>query len=911
MKSTMIRLLSAGLLLFATLCAQAATYYVSPSGNDANSGTSQAQAWRTIARVQQQMNSLQPGDQVLFQRGGIYPGRLDISKSGTSSAPLVFGAYGSGTRPIISGGEPVTNWVQHQGNIWRAPFTTAPKYVLVNNQPMTHARYPNHGWLRNEQGSASSISSMSLGQPAGYWNGATVVVRTTNYSYERSTVTSSNTGSIQFDPIYVNLQNDDWGFFLSGKLSELDMPGEWYHDAATGQLYLWAPDNANPNTLSILASIYDKGVVPGWQKAHMRIENLIIQGQTAQGISTEVSNNVVVNNCLVRHCYVGISSSGNNNHYTNNTIHHTFGAGMNIYDTNALVEGNTFTDIAIEPGMGENHWGYWGINATGQGTVIRSNRLTNIGYSGIGVGANILVEKNVVVNANKILNDGAGITFDNCNGVIVRDNIVMDLVGDLESVATSHYVYYPISFGIYFGNTSITNTIVERNTVARCNGAGIHVDHTMVSSGNQVKDNVIFDNNVQLSLSDFSNYNGPGATAPYHVPSFNTIYSGNVLYSVRPEQLCMRQFHVYSQNHVDFGTFSNNRYFNPYNELSIRIQNFQGAGTKDYTLERWQSTFNEDAGSTRSPLRLSPYAVTDVLGTNQVPNGNFDYNVSGWGGWPTQAQVTHDMTYLDNGAMKVNFNNNSSYDVFFLYPDAMLDLQNTAFYRLRFSIQSNMQGNVDMEVKNQSQLQTPYPMYTRKVPFSTERRDMTIFFQSSVTEPARLQFINHYTESTYWLDNVVVERVQVEPVDPYTRHVLLHNDQSTAQTFTLTGCWSLVSGTIVTDEITVPAYGSVVLQKEDDTLCGLTTGTNEVFTQQHDLLFHPNPAVAGSTLRLREPVAGDLHVKLMDASGRIVQQAHLRSGTTTLDLQANIPQGLYLLQTIQGEHSNTQRIVLE
>src|SRR5262249_20714151 len=43
------------------------TYYVSESGNDANTGTPVQNAWRTIARVNQQ--ALAPGDTVLFQGG--------------------------------------------------------------------------------------------------------------------------------------------------------------------------------------------------------------------------------------------------------------------------------------------------------------------------------------------------------------------------------------------------------------------------------------------------------------------------------------------------------------------------------------------------------------------------------------------------------------------------------------------------------------------------------------------------------------------------------------------------------------------------------------------------------------------------------------------------------------------------
>ena len=910
--NTLVRIAIAIAFLVSALTTSAATYYISPTGDDGNSGTSQAQPWRTIARVMQHIYQIQPGDQILFERGGTYPGKLEINVSGSSASPIVVGAYGTGDLPVISGGERVTNWVPHEGNIWRAPFSTAPKYVFVNNTPMKLARYPNQGWLRNVSGSTTQINSPSLGQANGHWTGGAVIVRTTNWSYDRSMITSSSNGQINFEPVHVDLANDDWGFFLEGKLSELDMAGEWCHDAATGQLYLWMPDGSDPNGHMIHASIHDKGVVAAWQRTHIRIQDLKLQGQTSRAISIEGANNVIVTNCTIQHAFNGVVSSGDNNQFTNNTIHHTFGSGMNIYDSNALIENNVFTDIAIEPGMGENMWGYWGLNATGQGTTVRGNRLTNIGYIGMDLKGNTLVEKNVVLNATSILNDGAGISFDNADGMVIRDNIVLDMTGDLESVATSHISYYPICFGIYFGNTSIKNTTVQRNTVARCNGAGIHVDHTMVSSGNQVKDNVLFDNNVQMSLSDFSNYNGPGATQPYHVPAYNGVYSGNVLYSVRPSQLCLRQFHVYSPNPVDFGSFSNNKYFNPYNELSLMIMNSQGGTTKYYTLEGWQAISNEDAGSTRSPLRLSEFEVVNVLGSNQITNGNFDYNVSGWAGWPTQAQVTQDATYLDNGAMKVNFNDNTSYDTFFLNQVAMVDLHNDDYYRLNFSLQSNMQGTLTAEVKNQSQLQTPYPMYRRTIPFSNERRDMSIIFKSTVSEPAQIQFNNHFTESRYWIDNIRLEKVEVQQVDPYERHILLYNDQNTSQSFGLDGCWSLVNGTTVSESITLPAFGSVVLQKETDETCALTTAVDEGIAQKASAgIFHPNPVKAGSSLWLQEPFTTDRHMSLIDVNGREVIGRQMDAGTREFKVSSGLPPGIYLLRAISANGSTDQRIVVE
>ncbi|MBK6343083.1 MAG: hypothetical protein IPF41_10985 [Flavobacteriales bacterium] len=72
-----MRLLNTRKLLFiatalTALTVRSATYYISPTGNDSNNGTSQATAWRTINRANQISSSFQPGDRILFQRGGVY-----------------------------------------------------------------------------------------------------------------------------------------------------------------------------------------------------------------------------------------------------------------------------------------------------------------------------------------------------------------------------------------------------------------------------------------------------------------------------------------------------------------------------------------------------------------------------------------------------------------------------------------------------------------------------------------------------------------------------------------------------------------------------------------------------------------------------------------------------------------------
>jgi hypothetical protein len=85
------------ILLFPSL-GLSATYYVSNAGDDSNAGT-QGAPWATISKVN--MTGLAPGDQVLFQRGGIFRDTLQPTISGVEGKPITYGAYGTGNRPLI------------------------------------------------------------------------------------------------------------------------------------------------------------------------------------------------------------------------------------------------------------------------------------------------------------------------------------------------------------------------------------------------------------------------------------------------------------------------------------------------------------------------------------------------------------------------------------------------------------------------------------------------------------------------------------------------------------------------------------------------------------------------------------------------------------------------------------------
>lgn len=90
-------------LLLSVLFLQAQTtyYFSSSSGNDSNSGISEANPYQTIAKLNSLI--LSPGDKILFKKGDIFIGAITVNYSGVENAPIIFDSFGTGAKPILSG----------------------------------------------------------------------------------------------------------------------------------------------------------------------------------------------------------------------------------------------------------------------------------------------------------------------------------------------------------------------------------------------------------------------------------------------------------------------------------------------------------------------------------------------------------------------------------------------------------------------------------------------------------------------------------------------------------------------------------------------------------------------------------------------------------------------------------------
>lgn len=88
------------LITFPVIYSQSKTYFISPAGDDSGSGLSIKNAWKTLDKVNQIV--FQPGDQILFETGGVWFGQLKPQGSGEEGKPVILSSFGEGNKPVIN-----------------------------------------------------------------------------------------------------------------------------------------------------------------------------------------------------------------------------------------------------------------------------------------------------------------------------------------------------------------------------------------------------------------------------------------------------------------------------------------------------------------------------------------------------------------------------------------------------------------------------------------------------------------------------------------------------------------------------------------------------------------------------------------------------------------------------------------
>ncbi len=245
----------------------AAILYVAPSGNDSNPGTAEA-PFATLAAARDAAREIAGRKPVTVQvADGTYylPETLVLTPedSGSPDAPVVYRAANEG-RAILSGGSRLDlRWEPWRDGIFRAktPPGLSIDQLFVNGTRMWMARYPDFDPAKKTaayQGYAADAFSPERAarwaDPTGGYIHAMHSARWGGYHYR---ITGKKPdGSVAYEGGWQN--NRQMGMHKDFRMvenifEELDAPGEWFHDAKDGWLYLYPSPGTDVATATVEA----------------------------------------------------------------------------------------------------------------------------------------------------------------------------------------------------------------------------------------------------------------------------------------------------------------------------------------------------------------------------------------------------------------------------------------------------------------------------------------------------------------------------------------------------------------------------------------------------------------------------------------------------------------------------------
>ncbi|MBN1887391.1 MAG: hypothetical protein JW850_05355 [Thermoflexales bacterium] len=617
------------------------TYYVSSSdGSDDYDGLSPSTPFETIAKVN--ALDLQPGDSVLFKCGDTWQvEQLVISKSGTETSPITFGAYpeGCANKPLLSGSLPVTGWAQHDGNIYVADLSAgnnAGKFGLGLNQlfrdgqRLLLGRWPNldagNGGYSFVDAHTASVAQLTDNElPSGVnWAGAIVHIKNIRWSMIDRQVTGSSGNTLTLNTVLscrISSWADcvGWGYFINNHLSTLDRDGEWYFDEGTNRVYLYSaggvPSNVEASVvLEEAATLRHGGLMlsDGSATAYVVVDNFEVKNWFNHGIGTpggmrgDIYHHITVRNVTVKDVDASgafLSSwlerppdgrkglrGGHHMAFTNNVVDGANHFGITGYFAASTFEGNEIKNIALIKNL----------NKSGMGCPITSGECTENGDG-------------LRIRLYDVRDSGYGNTL-RYNRFKKTGYNAVDVFGPdttLEKNFITQACYSKADCGGVrtFGSTSLASTTVYNvrlldniivdipGNVDGCHasraafGMGLYIDHfsrDVEVRGNTVASTTITGILYQRSTGEILNntiYNASSGTEYSGQISLGgsetqVSMSGNILYG-----LGSQAWTLYSYSPSNFLASDYNAFFQPY----LTQQIAHGPGWTRYTFPGWQA----------------------------------------------------------------------------------------------------------------------------------------------------------------------------------------------------------------------------------------------------------------------------------------------------------------------------------
>ena len=793
----------------------AASYYFSTTGGDDSRTAAQARnpstPWKTINKLNAVFPGLQPGDAILFKRGETFYGSIHISKSGSQGAPIVFSAYGTGSKPVITSLVSLKNWVHVGNGVYEShqpSFGASINVVLLNNTIQEMGRYPNSdspnkGYLTIESTNRSSSVTNSKLSSSPNWTGGEVAIRKSFFTIDRHPVTSHSGSTVNYGYVSGTYNpNKDFGFFIQGHIRTLDKLGEWYYNPSSKKLSVFFGSN-NPGSFEVQASTIDHLFTNVKDAGHLVFDNLHLKGANRNAFNLNHSQNVTIKN-------VDIDFSGEDAVFIHNLpyltienskITNSLNNGLSIMQNTAYAKlvNNKIENTNLLQGMGRSGVGNgYAVHATSDNNLIEYNEIKNTAYIGIRFGGNHTVVKNNFIDTFCITkDDGAGIyTWTGSSnqdfvGRKITGNIVLNGIGAHEGTPSAK----PQAEGIYLDDNS-SGVEVIGNTVANVSSKGIFVHN---ARNIVIRENRFVNNGTQLHMGhDNLGY-----------PIRNATITDNVFFASQAGQLASYVGSV-KDDIKEMGNLDRNYYARPADDvLTILTQNFIAGGTRTntYDLDGWKKAHGKDPASKRSPVKIPAFQIVNMDNSNQYAHGTYSAsNTVTTGIHGSNSNISWSAGgKLDGGALQVKSNGNSSVTI------KAGSLRKSKHYVLRFSAVSSKNAILKVLLM---QSNSPYAVLGEKVTveLKTGRSEYEVIIPITSDESAAsMRFEATDSDLTYWLDNVALHEAEAEAVDPKDYIRFEYNPTRETKNVSLDGTYVDMKNVSYSGSVSLAPYSSKVL----------------------------------------------------------------------------------------------------
>lgn len=647
--------------IFLINTAFANSYFFSTSLGDDNRSVEEAQnpmtPWQTINKLNSFSNSLKPGDGVFFNRGETFYGAITISNLFASTAnPILFGAYGTGEKPIISGLSSILDWTSIDNGIYEKvlnfPLTNLLNMVIFQDLLQPIGRWPkvsesNAGYLDLQSHDyLTSITSNAISSAPNFVGGE-LVVRSNDWIINRARIIDQSSDMITYIP-FASRDNaetyepqDGFGFFFQNHINALTQLGDWMYDSLSNKFRMYFGDQ-NPDNYSVnVASI--ENLVNINNNSHMIFDGISFKGANSNTFHIQNSSNISIKNC-------DINCSGTNGIFVSSAVSSFINIdNCNILNsnnnainanssTNWIIQNNFINNTGLNRGMGlSGDASYIAVCRIGSNSLVMYNDIRNTGYSGIEfVGGSVEIKNNFIDSFCVIKSDGGGIyTFAERDAFNrkVTGNIVLDGIGDRfgKSLVERNNPFSANVHGIYLdggaGNVDLAN-----NTIANCGNSGVELS----SAVNVNVTNNTFYNNTVTQIYYFESRG----------PISNLTFTDNIAFAKESSQL-IAIINSNADRESDWGNMNNNYYCRPVSEphgvdtsgYSHSPLNYdypdggiiQAANNRFYSLDKWTTIANQDDNTKKTPIDLP-----------DLSNHRFEYNATN-----SDKNIALDGVYLD------------------------------------------------------------------------------------------------------------------------------------------------------------------------------------------------------------------------------------------------------------------------